>query len=162
MNKRPDDPNKHGEVATIDGPQLPAVIKKTKNPWKKFSVLDRLAEDIRDSTTRLDRRTLGDTAAKARRDGVAWEYWLIDDDDRQKLARCRELIEQLDGPENYEPADDDTDDDEPILKKSVISATPRRDDGGACISADQKRKSKRLLPKYCLPMSTMRKSHGSS
>ena len=93
----PDDPNKHGEVVTIDGPQLPAVIKKTKNPWKKFSVLDQLAEEIRDSYDSLirpheeiERRKPGETV-----DG--WEYYLIDDDDRQKLARCRELLEQLDG-----------------------------------------------------------------
>jgi hypothetical protein len=30
MNKRPDDPNKHGAIVTLDGSQLPAVIKKTK------------------------------------------------------------------------------------------------------------------------------------
>jgi hypothetical protein len=53
MNKRPEDPTKHGEVVTIDAPQLPAVIKKTKNPWKKFSVLDRLAEDIRNNYDEL-------------------------------------------------------------------------------------------------------------
>jgi predicted RNA-binding Zn ribbon-like protein len=121
MNKRPDDPTKHGEVVTIDAPQLPAVIKKTKNPWKKFSVLDQLAECVRErydglmsTWNELARRRPGEM-------GSDWEYSLVDEEDRQKLARCRELIEQLDGPENYEPADDDTDDDEPILKKSVIS-----------------------------------------
>lgn len=120
MNKRPEDPTKHGEVVTIDAPQLPALIKKTKNPWKKFSVLDRLAEDILNSYDQLlstrreiERRKPGEMKA--------WEWCLIGDVDRQNLERCRELLEQLDGPEHYEPADDDTDDDEPILKKSVIS-----------------------------------------
>jgi hypothetical protein len=121
MNKRPDDPNKHGEVVTIDAPQLPAVIKKTKNPWKKFTVLDHLAEDIREkyknliaTHERIERRKPGQFSD-------SWDYYLVDDDDRARIARCRELSEQLDGPENYEEPDDDTDYDEPILKKSVIS-----------------------------------------
>jgi hypothetical protein len=121
MNKRPDDPTKHGEVVTIDAPQLPALIKKTKNPWKKFSVLDRLAEEIREQFDDLNKTYVEILQRKSGEMNSAWEYDLVDDEDRQKLARCRELIKELDGPENYEPADDDTDDDEPILKKSVIS-----------------------------------------
>ena len=121
MNKRSDDPNKGGEVVTIGAPQLPAVIKKTKNPWKKFTVLDQLAEDIRDKYKNLiaTHEEIGRREPGEFDDG--WEYALIDDDDRATVARCRELIEQLDGPENYEEADDDTDFDESFLKKSVIS-----------------------------------------
>jgi hypothetical protein len=121
MNKRPDDPSKYGEVVTIDAPQLPAVIKKTKNPWKKFTVFDRLAEQIRDRYQDLGRLR---SEIEQRKPGQIMgnlEHFLVDDEDREKLARCRELIEQLDAPENYEPADDDTDYEEPILKKSVIS-----------------------------------------
>ena len=124
MNKHPDDPNKHGAIVTLDEPQLPAVIKKTKNPWKKFSVLDRLADEItgqyqillKVEWEILDRKP-GDEVQ------VGWiEANLVNDEIRQKLARCRELMQQLDGPENYDEADDDIDDDEPILKKLVISA----------------------------------------
>ena len=69
MNQRPDDPNKHGEVVTIDGPQLPAVIKKNQKPVEEIQRPRSVGRRDPRQLRQPDPLTGGDRAAKARPDG---------------------------------------------------------------------------------------------
>jgi hypothetical protein len=113
MNKPTD--LKQGEVVPVNAPQVPAT-RKPPNGWKRFRTLCTLADEIVEEYAKLcDLRMRfyrEPSAALPDIDDVA--LW---DSTKSDIARCRELLAEIDRDDYYE---EDEDGDE-VLKRKVIS-----------------------------------------
>jgi hypothetical protein len=118
-----DDPNKRKDVVAVDAPKVPAV-KKPLNKWRQHHILTEQADGLVErynELRELEQQVLQRKPGEPLPDLVQAE---LDEHDQWMLARCRELVKQLDPEDAYEPEDDDDDDewyDIRWLKRSHIA-----------------------------------------
>jgi DNA-binding protein H-NS len=112
------DPKKPGKVVAGDAPQVPA-IPKPPNRWKQFRRLMNDLDEIRETFDGLGELMVDMRNRKPGEPPTDLQYAQLLDCDKQKIARCRLWLNEIDCADCYEEGDED--DEQPILRKKIIS-----------------------------------------